>query len=101
RHTRFSRDWSSDVCSSDLAAIPPEAFGSELRPASWQSLLAQFPGWAPAIVGLVALFAVRGRAAWDRTLTYLALLGVGALVLALRSEERRVGEECGSRSAPR
>ncbi|HEY8515738.1 MAG TPA: hypothetical protein VIS07_09525 [Candidatus Binatia bacterium] len=67
------------------AAIPPEAFGSELRPASWQSLLAQFPGWAPAIVGLVALFAVRGRAAWDRTLTYLALLGVGALVLALRS----------------
>src|SRR5215475_10070548 len=23
RHTRFSRDWSSDVCSSDLAALPP------------------------------------------------------------------------------
>src|SRR5690606_39420986 len=22
RHTRFSRDWSSDVCSSDLAAVP-------------------------------------------------------------------------------
>src|SRR5690606_39735036 len=28
RHTRFSRDWSSDVCSSDLAA------GLELFPAS-------------------------------------------------------------------
>src|SRR5690606_39983766 len=23
RHTRFSRDWSSDVCSSDLPAAPP------------------------------------------------------------------------------
>src|SRR5690606_39606216 len=22
RHTRFSRDWSSDVCSSDLCAVP-------------------------------------------------------------------------------
>src|SRR5690606_40957583 len=25
RHTRFSRDWSSDVCSSDLTAKPSEA----------------------------------------------------------------------------
>src|SRR5690606_41163367 len=24
RHTRFSRDWSSDVCSSDLAGMTPE-----------------------------------------------------------------------------
>src|SRR5690606_18603498 len=24
RHTRFSRDWSSDVCSSDLDTVPPE-----------------------------------------------------------------------------
>src|SRR5690606_39311783 len=28
RHTRFSRDWSSDVCSSDLAVVgPPESRG--------------------------------------------------------------------------
>src|SRR5437870_6312828 len=25
RHTRWPRDWSSDVCSSDLAAAPPPA----------------------------------------------------------------------------
>src|SRR5690606_39714327 len=25
-HTRFSRDWSSDVCSSDLVIIPPNSF---------------------------------------------------------------------------
>src|SRR5690606_40924398 len=24
RHTRFSRDWSSDVCSSDLGSLTPE-----------------------------------------------------------------------------
>src|SRR5690606_39829056 len=26
RHTRFSRDWSSDVCSSDLISIPYQEF---------------------------------------------------------------------------
>src|SRR5215475_14633459 len=31
RHTRFSRDWSSDVCSSDLAAGAPRA-SSTLHP---------------------------------------------------------------------
>src|SRR5690606_2511074 len=27
RHTRFSRDWSSDVCSSDLDGEPPTVLG--------------------------------------------------------------------------
>src|SRR5205809_2415374 len=27
RHTRCSRDWSSDVCSSDLVAVPAERMG--------------------------------------------------------------------------
>src|SRR5690606_39658938 len=31
RHTRFSRDWSSDVCSSDLAPLPTSGkFGLDL-----------------------------------------------------------------------
>src|SRR5207342_3709657 len=29
RHTRFSRDWSSDVCSSDLAGAPGGALDQE------------------------------------------------------------------------
>src|SRR5690606_39703175 len=29
RHTRFSRDWSSDVCSSDLAAVDVVEVGGE------------------------------------------------------------------------
>src|SRR5690606_41201872 len=30
RHTRFSRDWSSDVCSSDLEAQPEGSFGQQI-----------------------------------------------------------------------
>src|SRR5690606_32741267 len=32
RHTRFSRDWSSDVCSSDLAPSPPGAASASAAP---------------------------------------------------------------------
>src|SRR5690606_39396214 len=31
RHTRFSRDWSSDVCSSDLGNIVEDTFGIEYK----------------------------------------------------------------------
>src|SRR5690606_39950342 len=80
RHTRFSRDWSSDVCSSDLGlAHALAAVEGELRA-------------APA-----------HRA---HHLSHLGLrLGDGggglpdALPLALRSEERRVGKECRCRGA--
>src|SRR5690606_41040588 len=34
-HTRFSRDWSSDVCSSDLQTVPPSLGGRRLMGA-WQ-----------------------------------------------------------------
>src|SRR5690606_40468545 len=32
RHTRFSRDWSSDVCSSDLARVDADRARPHLRP---------------------------------------------------------------------
>src|SRR5207302_7234428 len=39
RHTRFSRDWSSDVCSSDLTQIDPDGFWFrcplEVQQAAW------------------------------------------------------------------
>src|SRR5690606_39957552 len=73
RHTRFSRDWSSDVCSSDLArhiltAVPDvELHGTVLgRPSAALN--------TSVIQHSVDL---RGREA----------------VVALRSEERRVGKE--------
>src|SRR5690606_39972929 len=92
RHTRFSRDWSSDVCSSDLE-ITPVVTCLQI-----------------AIVIGVIVFAVRSvRSPW-----YALALGLimgGALgnihdrLLRApgpfhRSEERRVGKGCGARGAP-
>src|SRR5207302_2500174 len=77
RHTRFSRDWSSDVCSSDLSASDfPEARSGRI----------------PSTEGLSAA-------------EYTARVGIGddgalqitPLEMVQRSEERRVGKECRSR----
>src|SRR3712207_8539656 len=73
RHTRYWRDWSSDVCSSDL--------------------------WDPVIVGAqqaaaqygLKLKVVKGNG--DER-------AQSETVRQLRSEERRVGKECRSRWSP-
>src|SRR5690625_7836806 len=63
RHTRWPRDWSSDVCSSDL----PAALGK-------------------GVLGAQVVHMARG-----------ILIGLVALVVDDRSEERRVGKGGGSR----
>src|SRR5690606_40246919 len=80
RHTRFSRDWSSDVCSSDLT----QQFTNNSFSASANNI--RFPN----------------------QLGYDNIGPNGAAVVGadfqkwtlLRSEERRVGKECRSRGAP-
>src|SRR5690606_40849795 len=49
RHTRFSRDWSSDVCSSDLAAPPSARYDPALAPLTGRDfeLLAASPPRPP------------------------------------------------------
>src|SRR3712207_7563133 len=87
RHTRYWRDWSSDVCSSDLDPAALRDGLDELRPARGHpQLLAQLG---------------------DEHVDDLGLrLVVGAAVKVLeqhragRSEERRVGKECRSRWSP-
>src|SRR5690606_41056390 len=79
RHTRFSRDWSSDVCSSDLVAVGAAAdlldvgLGLAQRP----------PRVADGGLGVDACPVEVLRAAAELR----------------RSEERRVGKECRSRGA--
>src|SRR5439155_14993484 len=77
RHTRWPRDWSSDVCSSDLSAD-----GALVRLKD---------------VGRSEL----GAESYTTDLRYNAHDSVGFGVLQLptanRSEERRVGKECISR----
>src|SRR3712207_9300296 len=72
RHTRYWRDWSSDVCSSDLVSSLESDVPVEL------DTIRLADHWLPC-VGLV---------------TEQTLAGVE------RSEERRVGKECRSRWSP-
>src|SRR3712207_8178883 len=74
RHTRYWRDWSSDVCSSDLS-FPLSVHPSE-------------------VIMLVARHETPRASRW-RVLASRALAP-----LACRSEERRVGKECRSRWSP-
>src|SRR5699024_11833187 len=91
RHTRSKRDWSSDVCSSDLAGLDPR-----IRPARRGDARRQQggPHGVPDDGGLVEYA--------DRVLRVIAPCGpcFGAEfrgVELLRSEERRVGKEGGWR----
>src|SRR5690606_40816854 len=76
RHTRFSRDWSSDVCSSDLRAACRGRGGHRAARARPQERAGRLLR--------------RGRWPYRRS---------GALG-RVRSEERRVGKECGGRGGP-
>src|SRR5690606_41025958 len=97
RHTRFSRDWSSDVCSSDLLAdlgSPAAKVTTRLR------------GYRP---GRRAVMSVRG----EREGIYVKVLrperiqrlhqrhellaAVLPVPASLRSDERRVGPGCCTR----
>lgn len=65
--------------------IPREAFGSELGPITWQSFVAQLPGWAPAALGLVLVLATCGLRGWTAAQIDLGLLAAGFLFVASRS----------------
>src|SRR5690606_40679852 len=95
RHTRFSRDWSSDVCSSDLGTYPlPEAQLDRF-------LLHVLVGY-PDAEGERAILALNRaearRPASDRELFASpdALTQDEVLAARQRSEERRVGTQCRS-----
>src|SRR3712207_8333165 len=83
RHTRYWRDWSSDVCSSDLAVVSElllPARTPPLREPPRLRFLEKFPLTSPPVIEIVP-------ATLHPT-------------LPKRSEERRVGKECRSRWSP-
>src|SRR3712207_8025439 len=87
RHTRYWRDWSSDVCSSDLATI---------------NYANDFDGWLVGHHG----YKPTGSSGTDGA--YRSSRYWGGILLKskylnepiVRSEERRVGKECRSRWSP-
>src|SRR5207249_9165544 len=88
RHTRSKRDWSSDVCSSDLAA------GGEFT-----LLLRRLVGWHGARI-FVFVLGTHGGAPSDLVGDVQGVSNLEAPPPgAVRSEERRVGKECRARGA--
>src|SRR5207249_8413323 len=84
RHTRSKRDWSSDVCSSDLLPLTLFLFrfGFAWRLLSWDQFTG--PRLCPKTAHRTALLLEQGH----QNQPY---------ALPKRSEERRVGKECRSR----
>src|SRR5690606_39453647 len=94
RHTIFSRDWSSDVCSSDLNWISQQIFSVSLT-VSGICLILFF-------VGLPVLFRKNGAkllilfAAISGIIAGICYIGIANAPwnIDIRSEERRVGKVC-------
>src|SRR5690606_41045027 len=95
RHTRFSRDWSSDVCSSDLELerrYPTDMSAPHGLPEALRTRTVQ---WASDIEDELLVAGTRD----EEHLRLARELGLRSFVVAPivieRSEERRVGKECG------
>src|SRR5690606_40887219 len=96
RHTRFSRDWSSDVCSSDLTQFAQpladigvfkdkiDLFIQAIDKGLWRTARRHHAGPRKRLIpGHHGLFDSRQ-------------IRLGIKALGARSEERRVGKECSS-----
>src|SRR5690606_40152819 len=90
RHTRFSRDWSSDVCSSDLGPTDSPNPEPTLDTTTQGQVIEEEPqdkGSVPNTGHPLHRLCQSGTNLSDSSLDSEALL---------RSEERRVGKECRS-----
>src|SRR5204863_6838024 len=88
RHTRSLRDWSSDVCSSDLVGGSEHAVLHLLYARFWHKVLFD--------VGVVT-----DPEPFLKLVHQGIILGMAYRYYAVRSEERRVGKECRSRGSAR
>src|SRR3712207_8777886 len=82
RHTRYWRDWSSDVCSSDLEEFAEKVMIEGIR--------------------VSGIFSKKKfvQEYMDKSAEHDLGLFQPGVCLSLRSEERRVGKECRSRWSP-
>src|SRR5690606_39281603 len=93
RHTRFSRDWSSDVCSSDL-----KIFLSKLLPEDISQVAIGTYGAVQKIAIFLSIFVQAFRlGAEPFFFSHAKNPNSGKTYALIRSEERRVGKERRSR----
>src|SRR5690606_39829383 len=94
RHTRFSRDWSSDVCSSDLTALSAIPEVDAVSASDVNMGMGRDHARSRTMIG----FGFEGRSILTDVIRvdydYLSTMQIELLE---RSEERRVGKECRSR----
>src|SRR3712207_7959559 len=95
RHTRYWRDWSSDVCSSDL--FQPASFHMASKhiinnPSTASGRGREFHWSQSEHSSLGGQPSQRNQALWKRV--------IFSTLVETRSEERRVGTECRSRWSP-
>src|SRR5207249_5592806 len=95
RHTRSKRDWSSDVCSSDLIYANPggDTIAWE-RPASIELI------YPDGTKGFQVDAGIRIRGGFSRSTDNPKHAFRFFFRQEYRSEERRVGKECRSRRSP-
>src|SRR5690606_40941791 len=95
RHTRFSRDWSSDVCSSDLLTIDSKnnIYITDLETKSVLKVTDKREVESFLLQSDLYL----GEKTNQNSFPYgIAVDNKDNVYLTVRSEERRVGKECGS-----
>src|SRR5690606_41076317 len=89
RHTRFSRDWSSDVCSSDLDALLPGVDGKTYR-------LFDLRGRNGLVVAFICNHCPYVRSVVDRIVRDAAALKAhGVNFVAINSDRKSVVEGMG------
>src|SRR5690606_39703288 len=96
RHTRFSRDWSSDVCSSDLITLDAIASGFHFITAAIRVITTDVQ-----FAGAVDQVTVHGGVTDLATFALTQQTVFRLFRFFLRSEERRVGKACRSRGGLR
>src|SRR5699024_11659249 len=90
RHTRSKRDWSSDVCSSDLQVAGPRNAQLHSQPANALLAATQRSGWETSDLDFIEINEAFGAV----VVQSLKELGDYPLEKTnLRSEERRVGKK--------
>src|SRR5207253_7618726 len=92
RHTRWPRDWSSDVCSSDLQCYFV-AGDSEARLSASRRRLTAFPSSPPSLSDTASSSVARAAlicAPWAFEYAWPSISASASL--RTRSEERRVGK---------
>src|SRR5206468_7942864 len=92
RHTRSDRDWSSDVCSSDLGDELITKGALDMTTTSY--IQRRSPTWRDLPIDLIS----RAPIARWAPIPLRLIVGYGFMEHG-RSEERRVGKECGARCA--